>query len=85
MVIAISGSGNSNNIISAVKYAKENGAIIIGFTGYDGGKLKKLADYSINANIDNMEISEDIHMCLDHLLISYFYNKYGRRKYKENE
>ncbi len=76
IVLAISGSGNSMNIINAVDYAKQYGATIIGFTGFDGGKLKKKADYSLDANIDNMQITEDIHLILEHLLVSMFYDKY---------
>lgn len=77
IVIAISGSGNSKNIINAVDYARKCGATIIGFTGYDGGKLKKMADISLDTNIDNMQITEDIHLILEHLLVSLFYDKYG--------
>lgn len=83
IVIAFSGSGNSKNIINAVEYARECGAIVIGFTGYDGGKLKRIANYSIDTNIDNMQITEDIHLIIEHLLISLFYKNYGVREYKK--
>lgn len=68
LVIGISGSGNSRNVIRAVEYAKEIGAPVIGITGYNGGRLKELADYHMDANIDDMQITEDIHMILDHML-----------------
>jgi D-sedoheptulose 7-phosphate isomerase len=55
VVLAISGSGNSQNIIKAVEYAKKQGAKIIGMTGYDGGKLDKLSDYHLHAPIDDMQ------------------------------
>ena len=77
VVIAISGSGNSMNIINAVDYAKKEGATIVGFTGFDGGKLKGKSDYSIDANINNMQITEDIHLIIEHLLVSMFYENYG--------
>lgn len=67
LVIGISGSGNSKNILLAIEYANSIGAETIGITGYDGGKLKFLAKYSVNANIHDMQISEDIHMILNHL------------------
>lgn len=67
LVIGISGSGNSKNIINAIKYANERGATTIGITGFDGGELRKLANYSVNANVNDMQISEDIHMILNHL------------------
>lgn len=67
LVIGISGSGNSKNVIKAIEYANRKNAITIGITGYDGGKLKQISHLSINANIDDMQISEDIHMILVHL------------------
>lgn len=70
VVIAISGSGNSKNVIKAVEYAKENGNKIISLTGYNGGKLLQLADYSIHANINDMQIAEDVHMIMCHLMAS---------------
>ncbi len=73
IVMAISGSGNSKNVINAVEYAREQGCRIIGVTGYDGGKLKGLSDVSLHAPVNSMQISEDIHMIFDHLMMSVFY------------
>lgn len=73
ILIAISGSGNSENIINAVKFAKEKGNKVIGLCGYSGGKLKELSDVSVHVNINNMQITEDIHMVLDHLMMTIFY------------
>jgi len=75
VLLAISGSGNSKNILKAVDYANSVGAVTIGFTGFDGGDLRTKAKYSVNANIDNMEISEDIHIILCHLLKTIFLKK----------
>ena len=69
ILIGISGSGNSKNIINAFKYAKEIGGIVIAIVGYDGGKMKNIADYCIHVDINNMQISEDIHMVLDHMMM----------------
>ena len=69
VVIGISGSGNSKNVIKAIEYANQNGGITVGLTGYNGGKLKQIAKYSVNTNIDDMQISEDIHMIFDHMII----------------
>lgn len=85
VVIAISGSGNSKNIINAVMLAKECGATVIGMTGFDGGKLKTLADYNLHAKINNMQVAEDVHLCLEHLIINTFYERFGKRKYKKLE
>lgn len=68
LVIAISGSGNSKNVIRAVEYAKEIGTTVIGITGYHGGKLKEMADYHMDAMVDDMQISEDLHMIFDHMM-----------------
>ncbi len=68
LVIGISGSGNSKNVLRAVEYAKEIGTPVIGITGYHGGKLKKLADYHMDVMEDDMQISEDIHMIFDHMM-----------------
>ena len=69
LVIGISGSGNSLNVIKAVEYAKSQCVKTIGITGYDGGKLAKLADVSFNAPVHDMQITEDVHMVLDHLMM----------------
>ena len=71
--MAISGSGNSKNVINAVEYAKAQGNRVIGLTGFRGGKLKQLADISLHAPIHSMQITEDIHMIFDHLMMSVFY------------
>lgn len=71
--IAISGSGNSKNVLNAVEYAKERGNKIIGLTGFGGGKLKELSDISLHVPINSMQITEDIHMVFDHLMMSVFY------------
>jgi len=76
IVIAISGGGNSKNIIKAVEYAKIKGNTVIGITGFDGGKLKQLADYNLHADIDDMQISEDIHLLFNHLIISVLKSKF---------
>lgn len=73
LVIAISGSGNSQNVINAVEYAKSCGNKVIGLSGYRGGKLKELADVSLHADVMSMQVTEDIHMIFDHLIMSIFY------------
>lgn len=69
ILIGISGSGNSINIVKAMEYAKSVGGKTIAFVGYNGGEMKEIADYNIHISIDNMQISEDIHMVLDHLMM----------------
>ena len=73
IVIAISGSGNSKNVINAVEYAKSCGNKIIGLTGYSGGKLRELSDISLHVPVNSMQVTEDIHMVFDHLMMSVLY------------
>ncbi len=70
VLLAISGSGNSPNVLEAVNVAKEIGAITIGLCGYSGGKLAESVDYALTARRDNMQQVEDVHMILGHILFS---------------
>lgn len=74
LFIGISGSGNSKNVLNAARYAKEQGAKVVGITGYSGGELKKIADYSMHVDENDMQIAEDIHMTFDHMMMKVFYN-----------
>ena len=75
VVMAISGSGNSKNVLNAVEYAKSQGAKVIGLTGFGGGKLKELSDVSLHVPVNSMQITEDVHMVFDHLMMSVFYKR----------
>jgi D-sedoheptulose 7-phosphate isomerase len=70
VVIAISASGNSPNVIKAINVAKERGATTVGLSGYAGGKLAKLVDFPIVAENDCIEQVEDIHLILEHMITS---------------
>lgn len=82
LVIAISGSGNSHNVVKAVEYAKKVGSEVIGLTGYSGGKLAKMADYHMHVPADDMQITEDLHMGFDHMMMKvlwhYLMDKAGK-------
>ena len=69
IVIGISGSGNSANVVNAFDFAKVNGGTTIAIVGYSGGKMKQMADYCIHVEIDDMQIAEDLHMVLDHMMM----------------
>ena len=73
VIFAISGSGNSKNVLNAVEYAKEHGNKVIGVTGYNGGNLDELSDYHLRADINSMQITEDIHMIFGHLMMAIQY------------
>ena len=74
LFIGISGSGNSKNVLNAAEYAKSIGAKVLGITGYSGGKLKEMADYSMHVDEMDMQIAEDLHMTFDHMMMKIFYN-----------
>src|ERR1051325_3399534 len=70
LVIAISGSGNSPNVLRAVEAANEKGATTFGLAGYKGGKLAQIAKECLVVESDNMQQIEDLHMILLHLVFS---------------
>lgn len=70
VLLAISGSGNSPNVLAAVDVAREVGAVTIGFCGYEGGKLAERVDHAVIARFPNMQLIEDVHMILGHVLFS---------------
>ena len=72
LVMGISASGNSENIIRTIEYANKIGCKTIGLSGRDGGKLKQMARLPIHVNNDHMGIIEDIHMIISHMLCYYF-------------
>jgi len=69
VLIVFSGSGNSPNIISALKTARETGVFTIGFSGRDGGKMKDLCDLLLIAPTNSMEQTEDMHLLYEHAII----------------
>jgi D-sedoheptulose 7-phosphate isomerase len=69
LVIAISGSGNSENVIRAVDYANEHGGVTLGLCGYRGGKLKERAQHVVWADVDDMQLSEDVHAMFGHIVM----------------
>jgi D-sedoheptulose 7-phosphate isomerase len=70
VLIAISGSGNSPNVLRAVEVANEVGATSIGFCGYSGGKLADLARLPVVVEKRNMQQVEDLHMIFGHVVFS---------------
>ncbi len=61
VVIGISGSGNSINVVKGLEYANSQGAKTVAICGYKGGKIKDIAQLSVHAEINDMEIAEDVH------------------------
>ncbi|HVJ82059.1 MAG TPA: SIS domain-containing protein [Planctomycetia bacterium] len=75
MLVAISGSGNSPNILKAVEWCNAKGIETFGITGFDGGKLRKLANKSLHCPLDDMGIVESLHLIAFHYVLD---DVYGR-------
>lgn len=73
VLIALSGSGNSPNILKALEEAKRIGMRSYAILGYSGGKAKELADVAIHFKIDDMQISEDMQMVVGHMVMQWLY------------
>jgi len=69
VVIAISASGNSPNVVRAVEEARKHNATTIGFTGFDGGRLGQIVDIHIHIDSRIIEHVEDIHLMLEHMIV----------------
>jgi len=70
VLVAISGSGNSPNVLRAVEYARSVGVVTVGVTGFDGGKLKTMVDESVHVPCDDMGMVEALHGVVFHLAMN---------------
>jgi D-sedoheptulose 7-phosphate isomerase len=70
LAVAISGSGNSPNVLAAVDWANRHGLVTFGLTGYDGGKLRRLARSGLHVPLADMGMVESIHLCLFHWVLN---------------
>jgi D-sedoheptulose 7-phosphate isomerase len=77
VLIALSGSGNSPNIVRALQEARTIGMTSYAVLGYSGGKAKAIADVPIHFRIDDMQISEDAQMVVGHMLMQWLYGQRG--------
>ena len=75
LLLAISGSGNSPNILKAVEWSNRHGLITVGITGFGGGKLRTLAHHSLHASVDDMGIAESLHQVVFHWIIDDLYRR----------
>jgi D-sedoheptulose 7-phosphate isomerase len=69
LVIALSGSGNSANVVRAVEYANGAGAETLAVVGYDGGRLKQIAKHSVWVPSFDMQLCEDVHLMFGHMVM----------------
>ncbi len=68
LVIGLSGSGNSINVVKTFEYAKKMHAKTVALCGYSGGKIKEIADISVHIPVNDMEVTEDLHLIVFHAL-----------------
>lgn len=74
ILIALSGSGNSSNIVSVIKRAKDMGVKSYALLGYSGGECKDIADVPIHFLVDDMQIAEDLQLVVGHMLMQWLYS-----------
>jgi D-sedoheptulose 7-phosphate isomerase len=79
VVFAISGSGNSENVLQALRVARDFGAIIVGITGFQGGHMRSLCDLCVVVPSENMQIIEDLHLATAHSIYRIVHGRLTRR------
>jgi D-sedoheptulose 7-phosphate isomerase len=82
LLIAISGSGNSLNILEAVRWANAHGIETFGLTGFDGGRLLRLARQSLHCAVDDMGLVESLHQIVFHYVLDDLYGRINGLKQK---
>mgnify|MGYP001562935327 FL=1 len=85
VVIGISASGNSPNVVNALKLAKGMNAKVIGFVGFEGGKMKALCDATLHFPEKSYQRCEDAHLIFEHMITSYIYEKKRERITKKEQ
>ena len=73
LLIALSGSGNSPNILSALSQAKTQGLTSFAILGFDGGKAKAACDYPIHLPVHDMQLAEDSQLIIGHMIMQWLY------------
>jgi D-sedoheptulose 7-phosphate isomerase len=86
LLIVLSGSGNSKNIINVVHQAKSMNIKSFAILGFTGGEVKNIVDEAIHFEIDDMQISEDLQLIIGHMLMQWLYQnrKLNKEEYKKN-
>ncbi len=72
LLVVISASGNSENVLKAMRYAQERSAQVVGLLGFDGGRAAAIADLSIVVPSDHYGVIEDAHLIINHIFVDYF-------------
>lgn len=85
LLVAISTSGNSPNVVKCAEYAKAHGLKVIGLTSRDGGSLRGLCTVELHADTDVIEMAEDVHLAMCHMIIKYLKDRSYVGYIAENE
>jgi D-sedoheptulose 7-phosphate isomerase len=80
VLVAISGSGNSPNVLRAIAYAREQCAQVVGLLGFGGGRAAELCDTAIVVDSEDYGVIEDAHLVLNHILVEYFRERLFRER-----
>jgi D-sedoheptulose 7-phosphate isomerase len=80
VLIAISASGNSPNVLRAIEYANSRNAVSIGLLGFDGGRALHLVDRAIHVQSRDYGVIEDAHLILNHILVEYFQRRLAEER-----
>ena len=75
LAVAVSGSGNSPNVLAAVDWANRHGLTTFGLTGYDGGELKRLQKTGLHVALDDMAMVESVHLAVCHWIVDDLYGR----------
>lgn len=79
VAFAISGSGNSKNVLNALQVARDAGATTVGICGFEGGAMKRLCDFCVVVPSNNMQIVEDVHLAAAHSIYRFVHSRITRR------
>jgi len=79
VAFAISGSGNSKNVLKALQVAREVGAMTVGISGFQGGEMKSLCNICAIVPSNNMQIIEDLHLAMAHSIFRIVFSRMSRR------
>jgi D-sedoheptulose 7-phosphate isomerase len=72
-------------VLRAIELAKSAGAKTAGLTGYDGGQLRQLVDFSVHVPVMSIQITEDVHMIFDHLIMAILYQELCGKNHLKGE
>ena len=80
VLVVVSASGNSPNVLNAMHYARSRSAEVVGLLGFDGGAAAELADIALIVPSDHYGVVEDVHLIINHILVDYFRTRFAEAR-----